>query len=60
MKISAAKFGFWACIVIAVAVVLRLLIALVHPSQTGPTQMAALDGVLASHTALTLAHILPA
>jgi hypothetical protein len=59
MKIAAAKFGLWACIVIAVAVVLRRLIALVHPSQTSPTQMAALDAVFASHTALTLAHILP-
>jgi len=60
MKIAAAKFGFWACTAIAVAVVLRRLISLVHPSQTGPTQMAALDAAFASHTALTVAHILPA
>jgi hypothetical protein len=60
MKIAAAKFGFLACIVIAVAVVLRRLIALVHPSQTAPAQMATLDAAFASHTVLTLAHILPA
>jgi hypothetical protein len=54
------KFGFWTCIVIAVAAVLRRFIALVHPSQTPVAQMGALDVVFASHTALTLAHILPA
>lgn len=54
------KAGFWACIVIAVAAVLRRLVALAHPSQGGPPQMDALDAAFASHTALTLAHILPA
>jgi hypothetical protein len=54
------KLGFWACIVIAVAAVLRRLVALVHPSQAAPSQMATLDAVFASHAALTLAHILPA
>src|SRR5436189_5264497 len=54
------QLGFWACMVIAVAVVLRRLIALVHPSQTAPAQMATLDAAFASHTVLTLAHILPA
>lgn len=53
------KIGFWACIVIAIAVVLRRLVALGHPSQINP-QMATLDAAFASHTALTLAHILPA
>ncbi len=52
--------GFWACIVIAIAAVLRRLVALVHPSQTTPSPMATLDAVFASHAALTLAHILPA
>jgi len=37
------KTGFWACIVIAVAVALRRFVALVHPSQAGPAAMAALD-----------------
>lgn len=54
------RAGFWVCTVIAIAVVLRRLIALAYPSQSGPPRMAALDAAFASHTALTLAHILPA
>jgi len=54
------KAGFWACIVIALAVALRRFVALVHPSQTGPPAMAALDGAFASHAALTFAHIISA
>jgi Predicted membrane protein (DUF2306) len=57
------KVGFWICVVIAIAVVLRRVAVLVHPTQAGavgslPT--AALDAVFASHEALTFAHILPA
>ena len=51
--------GFWACTGVAVAVVLRRLVALGHPSQINP-QLATLDAAFASHTVLTLAHILPA
>ena len=54
------QFGFWACIVIAIAVALRRLVALAHPSQTAPPQMSGLDEAFASHAVLTLAHILPA
>jgi hypothetical protein len=54
------KAGFWACIVIAVAAALRRFVALVHPSQTGPSPMAALDAAFASHAALTFAHIISA
>ena len=54
------RVGFWVCLVIAVAVVVRRLIALVHPVQSGPPEMADLDRAFASHAALTLAHILPA
>ncbi|HVW76784.1 MAG TPA: DUF2306 domain-containing protein [Alloacidobacterium sp.] len=54
------QIGFWLCVLIAVAVVIRRLTALIHPSQGGPPQMAGLDAAFASHTALTLAHILPA
>ncbi len=54
------KTGFWICVVIAVAVVLRRVVALVHPAQGGGSPMAGLDAVFASHTVLTLAHILPA
>jgi hypothetical protein len=52
--------GFWACAAIAVVAVIRRAIALVHPSQSGPPQLAALDRLFASHMPLTLAHILPA
>ena len=54
------QFGFWVCIVIAVAAVLRRLVALAQPSQAAPSPMATLDTTFASHAALTLAHILPA
>jgi hypothetical protein len=54
------KAGFWACTVIAVAAALRRFVALVHPTQTGPPALAALDAVFASHAALTFAHIISA
>ena len=54
------RAGFWICIGIAVAVVIRRLAALAHPSQGGPPQLAGLDAVFASHAALTVAHIVPA
>jgi hypothetical protein len=54
------RVGFWVCIVIAVAVVIRRLSALAYPPRSAPPQLAALDAVFASHVALTLAHILPA
>ena len=54
------RIGFWACIVIAVAVVLRRTVALAHPPQNAPPQLAELDAAFASHASLTLAHILPA
>jgi hypothetical protein len=52
--------GFWVSIAISVAVVVRRLVAIAHPSATAPPQMAALDAAFASHTTLTLAHIVPA
>src|SRR5215813_7849141 len=54
------RVGFWACIVISVAVVIRRVVALLYPSQSSVPQLAALDEVFASQTTLTLAHILPA
>jgi hypothetical protein len=54
------RAGFWACIVIAVATVIRRIFALAYPSPSAAPQMAALDRVFASHETLTLAHILPA
>src|ERR1700757_4898869 len=52
--------GFWASIAISVAVVVRRLVAIVHPSQSAPPQLAVLDAAFASHAALTIAHIVPA
>src|SRR5258707_10251944 len=54
------RMGFWVCNAISVAVVLRRAVALIHPPQSAPPQLAALDATFASHAALTLAHILPA
>jgi hypothetical protein len=52
--------GFWVSLAISVAVVVRRLVAIAHPSQTAPVQMATLDAAFASHAALTVAHIVPA
>jgi hypothetical protein len=52
--------GFWASIAISVAVVVRRLVAIVHPPSSAPPQMAGLDAAFASHAALTVAHIVPA
>lgn len=54
------RIGFWICVVIAVAVVVRRLVALAAPSQSGPPQLAGLDETFSSHAALTIAHIVPA
>ena len=54
------RWGFWLCIVIAGAAVIRRLVTLASPSQSGPPGAIDLDRVFASHATLTLAHILPA
>jgi hypothetical protein len=54
------RIGFWVCVVISVAVVVRRVIALAYPPRSAPPQLAALDATFASHAILTLAHILPA
>jgi len=54
------RIGFWFCVLIAVAVVVRRVLALAAPAHNGSPQMAGLDDAFASHAALTLAHILPA
>ena len=54
------RIGFWVCIVISVAVVVRRVIALAYPPHYAPPQLAALDAAFASHATLTLAHIIPA
>src|ERR1700742_37111 len=53
------KIGFWFCIVIAVAIVIRRVVALfTPPSPNAPPQLAGLDTYFAAHAALTLVHIL--
>jgi hypothetical protein len=55
----ALRIGFWFCIVIAVAVVIRRLVALATPpSASVPPQLAGLDNWFASHSTLTYIHIL--
>jgi Predicted membrane protein (DUF2306) len=54
------RIGFWACVVIAVAAVIRRVLAIAYPPHSAPPQMAALDKTFGSHAALTLTHILPA
>ena len=53
------KIGFWFCMVIAIAVVLRRLVALsTPPSPSAPPQLAGLDAYFTAHAALTYVHIL--
>ncbi|MFZ0590079.1 MAG: DUF2306 domain-containing protein [Bryobacteraceae bacterium] len=52
--------GFWFCVVIAIAVALRRLVELIHPSHGSPPQMASLDASFSAHAALTAMHIIPA
>src|SRR5882672_7414657 len=54
------RIGFWACIVVSVAVVIRRSVALAYPPKNPPPQFAGLDALFASHAGLTLAHIFPA
>ena len=55
----ALKIGFWFCITIAVAVVVRRVIVLsTPPSPNTPPQLAGLDAYFAAHATLTYVHIL--
>jgi hypothetical protein len=54
------RAGFWVCLAIAVAVVVRRLFALAGPPRAASPQLAALDLAFANHSTLTLCHILPA
>ena len=56
----ALRVGYCACVLIAVAAVIRRLVALTHPAAATRPEVGALDSVFAAHTPLTLAHILPA
>ena len=52
--------AFWGSVAIAIAAVVRRLIALLHPSGSGPSRTAALDAAFSSHAVLTAMHIIPA
>jgi len=54
------RVGFWLCILIAGAAVIRRVVELAFPTQVGPQRMMDLDAVFESHAVLTFAHILPA
>jgi Predicted membrane protein (DUF2306) len=55
----AMRIGFWISIAIAVAVVLRRVLALsTPPNPNAPPQLAGLDAFFVSHAALTYVHIL--
>jgi hypothetical protein len=54
------RVGYWVCVVIAIAVVVRRVVALAVPPRSAPPQLAALDAYFASHAHLTLTHILAA
>lgn len=54
------RVGFWISILISVVVVVRRLIAFIHPSQSGPADMLQLDAAFRSHELMTLFHIVPA
>ncbi len=52
--------GFWFCVAIAIAAVIRRLVELVHPSHEGPPAMLSLNAAFSSHAVLTALHIIPA
>lgn len=54
------RAGFWICIVIAVAVAVRRILAPLLPSRSAQPQLANLDAAFASHRVQTLAHVVPA
>jgi len=55
------RFGFWICIFIGVAVVVRRLLALRRPASSGaPPDLARLDAWFQTHAVLTYIHILTA
>lgn len=58
---SGLRVGFWLCIVVAIAAVMRRLLALGQaPSAAEPPDLRTLDTFFRSHTALTYAHIVTA
>ncbi|MFL6452106.1 MAG: DUF2306 domain-containing protein [Bryobacteraceae bacterium] len=54
------RFGFWFCVAIAIAVVIRRIVALTASPGPSTAPMAGLDLAFAHHAVLTFAHIIPA
>lgn len=54
------RVGFWGCVLIAVAAVIRRVLVIAYPPHFAPPQTATLDKWFGSHAALTLTHIIPA
>ncbi len=52
--------GFWICVAISIAVVIRRLVELTRPATGSATLLAEINATFSSHAALTLAHIIPA
>jgi hypothetical protein len=52
--------GFWICVIISIAVVVRRLIELTRPPAAGASAMAQINDTFSSHATLTVAHIIPA
>ena len=52
--------GFWICVIISIAVVVRRLIELTRPLAAGTSAMEVINDTFSSHATLTAAHIIPA
>jgi hypothetical protein len=52
--------GFWICVAISIAVVIRRIVALTGAAKGGATPVAEINATFSSHAALTMAHIIPA
>ncbi len=52
--------GFWICVAISIAVVVRRMVSLLGPANGAPTPVAKINATFSNHAALTMAHIIPA
>jgi hypothetical protein len=52
--------GFWVCVAISIAVVIRRVLALTGSPEAGSSPFAEMNATFSSHARLTMAHIIPA
>ena len=52
--------GFWVCVAISIAVVIRRMVLLREPANDGAKPLAQINATFSAHATLTLAHIVPA